>query len=141
LKDYKIPMVPWGIYNAAKEMADMESGLKAFKDEAMAAVVRAKLSSGDRRSIGRRYWNAHKDILKSIADEEFMAEHHLTDWVAAQRSSRNNDRRNTRPRKLSACKSGRLWRKHRGTWWIMWATWRCRSGVTTKQGVSGGVCD
>jgi hypothetical protein len=82
LKDYKIPMVPWVIYDAAKEMADMESGLKAFK-ETMATTAGAKLSSGDRRSLGRRYWNAHKDILKSIADEEFMTEHHLTDWAAA----------------------------------------------------------
>jgi hypothetical protein len=65
LKDYKIPMVPWAIYNAAKEMADIESGLKALK-ETMAKVVGAKLSSGDRRSLGRRFWDAHKDILKSI---------------------------------------------------------------------------
>jgi hypothetical protein len=47
----------------------MESGLKALK-ETMAKAVGAKLSSGDRRSPGRRFWDAHKDILKSIADEE-----------------------------------------------------------------------
>jgi hypothetical protein len=54
LRDYKIPVVPWGVYNAAKEMGDMESGLKAFK-ETMAKVVGAQLSSSDRRSLGRRY--------------------------------------------------------------------------------------
>jgi hypothetical protein len=65
LKNYKIPMVPWVIYNKAKEVADMESGLKAFK-ETMAKIVGEKLSSRDRRSLGRRFWDAHKDILKSI---------------------------------------------------------------------------
>jgi hypothetical protein len=82
LQDYKIPMVPWGIYNAAKEMDGMESGLKAFK-ETMAKIVGAQLSSSDRRSLGRRYWDAHKDILKSIADEECMSESGLTGWAAA----------------------------------------------------------
>jgi hypothetical protein len=65
LKKYKIPMVPWVICNAAKEMADMESGLKAFK-ETMAKTVGAKLSSGGRRSFGRRFWGAHKDIFIDV---------------------------------------------------------------------------
>ena len=82
LRDYKTPVVPWAIYNAAKEVGDMESGLKAFK-EAMAAITGAMLSSGDRRSLGRRYWNAHKDILKSIAGDKTMAAHSPTDWAAA----------------------------------------------------------
>jgi hypothetical protein len=83
LMAYKIPMVPWVICNAAKEMADMESGLKAFK-ETMTTIVGAKLTSGDRRrSPGRRFWDVHKDILKSIADEGLMAAHSLTDWAAA----------------------------------------------------------
>ena len=63
-------------------MGDMESGLKAFK-AAMAAITGAVLSSGDRRSPGRRYWNAHKDILKSIAGDKTMAAHSPTDWAAA----------------------------------------------------------
>ena len=49
----------------------------------MATIVGAKLASGDRRAIGRRYWNTHKDFLKSIADDEAMAEHNPTDWAAA----------------------------------------------------------
>jgi hypothetical protein len=75
-------MVPWRIYNAAKEMDGMESGLKTFK-ETMAKIVGEQLSSSDRRSPGRRYWDAHKDILKSIADEEYMPESGLTGWAAA----------------------------------------------------------
>jgi hypothetical protein len=63
-------------------MADMEKGLKAFK-ETMATIVGAKLSSDERRFLGRKYWNGHKDILKSIADDELVEEHSLTDWAAA----------------------------------------------------------
>jgi hypothetical protein len=70
------------IYTAAKEVAGMETGLKAFRD-AIATVVGAKLASGDRRAIGRRYWNTNKDFLKSIAGDEVMAGHNLTDWAAA----------------------------------------------------------
>ena len=54
LQDYKIPVVPWKIYNAAKELDGMESGLKASK-KALAKAVGASLSSGDRRSLGRRH--------------------------------------------------------------------------------------
>jgi hypothetical protein len=43
LNGHEITMVPRRIYKAAKEMADMETGLKAVKD-AMATAVRAKLS-------------------------------------------------------------------------------------------------
>jgi hypothetical protein len=68
LRNCKTPVVPWRLCNAAnKEVADMERGLRAFK-EAMAKVVGEKLSSNERRSPGLRYWNGHKDILKSIAD-------------------------------------------------------------------------
>ena len=66
----------------------------------MATIVGEKLSSGDRRSPGRRFWDAHKDILKSIAHEEFMAAHGLTDWAAApvaRWSSASYDTRSTQP--------------------------------------------
>jgi hypothetical protein len=66
LNGYEIPMVSPKLYKAAKEMADINNGIKAFKDE-MAPVVGAKLSSNDRRSLARRYWNTHKDFLTSIA--------------------------------------------------------------------------
>jgi hypothetical protein len=84
LQDYKIPVVPWKIYDAAKELGGMESGLKAFK-KTFAKIVGATLSSGDRRSLGRRHWEVqvHGDILKSIADEEYMAANGLTSWAAA----------------------------------------------------------
>jgi malonyl CoA-acyl carrier protein transacylase len=110
LKKYKIPMVPWVIYNAAKEVevvAGMESELKAF-NETMAKAVGAELSSGDRRSLARRFWDAHKDILKSIAGEEFMAENNPTDWAAAsaeQHKLRQGD--HTAVKNKYACKSGR----------------------------------
>jgi hypothetical protein len=87
LRDYKIPMAPWVVYNAVNEIGDMESGLKAFK-EVMAKITGAVLSSGDRRSLGRRYWNAHKDILKCIAGDETMAAHRPTDWAAAPREQK-----------------------------------------------------
>jgi hypothetical protein len=79
---YKTPVVPWEIYNATKELDGMESGLKAFK-KAFAKAVGAALSSGDRRSLGRRHWEVHGDILKSIADEEYMPANGLTGSAAA----------------------------------------------------------
>jgi hypothetical protein len=51
----------------------------------MATITGAVLTSGDRRSLGRRYWNAHKDILKSIADDGTVAAHSLTDWALEQK--------------------------------------------------------
>jgi hypothetical protein len=84
-------VVPWVIYNAAKEVGDMESGLKAFKEARW------------QRSLGRRYWNVHKDILKSIAGDETLAAHSLTDWAAASlEQEKKNDRRTTRRQKTSA---------------------------------------
>jgi hypothetical protein len=59
------------LYKAAKEMADINNGLRAFKDD-MATISGAKLSSNDRRSLARKYWNTHKDILCEIADDEVM---------------------------------------------------------------------
>jgi hypothetical protein len=73
-------------------MADMETGLKAFKDT-MATIVGAKLASGDRRATGRRYWNTHKDFLKSIADDEVMAEHNPTDWAGASKEQEQKEQR------------------------------------------------
>jgi hypothetical protein len=52
LLDYKIPVVPWKIYNAATELNTMGSGLNAFK-KTFAKIVGATLSSGDRRSLRR----------------------------------------------------------------------------------------
>jgi hypothetical protein len=128
LKGYEIPMVPRRTYKAAKEMADMGTGLKTFKDT-MAAVVGGKLTSGDRRAIGRRYWNTHKDFLKSIADDEVMAEHHLTDWAAAskeQKDQRQTNHAATKNKCVQEKAALANWRKLRGgSWWIMWAMWRC----------------
>jgi hypothetical protein len=102
LRDYKIPVVPWVIYNAAKEVGDMESGLKAFK-AAMAAITGAVLSSGDRRSPGRRYWNAHKDILKSIAGDETMAAHTAPRTGRQPRWSRRKNGRGITRRQKNKC--------------------------------------
>jgi hypothetical protein len=82
LLDYKIPMVPWKIYNAATELNTMGSGLNAFK-KAFAKIVGATLPSGDRRPLGRRHWEVHGDILKSIADEEYMEANGITSWATA----------------------------------------------------------
>jgi hypothetical protein len=53
-------------------MDGMESGLKAFKE------TMAKLwGHSSRRATGDllgRYWDAHKDILKYIADDEYMSD-------------------------------------------------------------------
>ena len=38
--------------------------------------------TGDRLHA-RRYWSTHKDFLTSIADDEVMSEHGLTDWATA----------------------------------------------------------
>jgi hypothetical protein len=82
LLDYKIPMVPWKTYNAATELNTMEKGLNAFK-KTFAKIVGATLPSGDRRSLGRRHWEVHGDILKSIADDEYMEANGITSWAAA----------------------------------------------------------
>jgi len=82
LLDYKIPMVPWKVYKAATEMNTIEKGLHEFK-KTFAKIVGATLSSEDRRSLGRRHWNVHGDILKSIADDDYMQEQGLTGWAAA----------------------------------------------------------
>jgi hypothetical protein len=136
LQDYKIPMVPWGIYNAAKEMGGMESGLKAFK-ETMAKIVGALLSSSDRRSPGRRYWDAHKDILKYIADEEYMSENGLTGWAAATLEHHEGCQQAHTDAKANKCVRERGGASEsiaeRGTWWISWATCKCRNGVTATR--------
>jgi hypothetical protein len=55
LKGYKIPVVPWRIYKAAKEMADMErdwaQDIQGYDGSDCGGKSRV---SGDRRSIGRR---------------------------------------------------------------------------------------
>ena len=79
----------------------METGLKAFKDT-MAAAVGANLASGDRRAIGRRYWNTHKDFLKSIADDEVMEEHSITDWATAT-TAQNEQRQQNRTDAKAKC--------------------------------------
>ena len=71
LGGHKIPMVEQKLYKAAKEMADINKGLIAFKDD-MAAVTGAKLSTNDRRSLARRFWNKNKEMLCEIADDEVM---------------------------------------------------------------------
>jgi hypothetical protein len=131
LQDYKIPMVPWKIYNAAKEMDGMESGLKAFKDETMAKIVGALLPSSDRRSLGRRYWDAHKDILKSIADEEYMSENGLTGWAAAT-PEQNEGRQQAHTDAKAKCVSERvaLAKASRDEVDFVGATCKCRNGVT-----------
>ena len=82
LGGHKIPMVEQKLYKAAKEMADINKGLRAFKDD-MATVSGAKLSANDRRSLARRFWNTNKEMLCEIADDEVMQQHSLTDWAAA----------------------------------------------------------
>jgi hypothetical protein len=62
LSGYEIPMVSPKLHKAAKEMADINNGIKTSKDE-MATAMGAKLSSNDRRLLARRYWNTHKDFL------------------------------------------------------------------------------
>ena len=52
LGGHKIPMVEQKLYKAAKEMADINKGLRVFKDD-MATVSGAKLSANDRRSLAR----------------------------------------------------------------------------------------
>jgi hypothetical protein len=84
-------------------MADMETGLKAFRDT-MTTAVGAKLASGDRRAIGRRYWNTHKDFLKSIADDEVLAEHNLTDWAAAPPAQKEQRQTNGESDEPHGCK-------------------------------------
>jgi hypothetical protein len=53
LQDYKIPMVPWKIYNAAKEVDGMESGLKAFK-EAVAKIALSQQAEWSISPVRRR---------------------------------------------------------------------------------------
>jgi hypothetical protein len=80
----------------------MERGLNAFK-KTFAKIVGVSLSSGDRRSLGRRHWEVHGDILKSIADEEYT-------WGRMapragrlpRRNSARADSRHTRMRRSSA---------------------------------------
>jgi hypothetical protein len=94
LGGHKIPMVAPKLYKAAKEMADINNGLKAYKDD-MATISGAKLSSNDPRSLARRYWNTHKDILCEIADGEVVEEHSITDWATAtpeQKEQRQQNR-------------------------------------------------
>jgi hypothetical protein len=75
LGGHKIPMVEPKLYayKAANEMADINKGLRAPKDD-MATVSGAKLSTNDRRSLARRFWNTNKAILCEIADDEVMQE-------------------------------------------------------------------
>jgi hypothetical protein len=102
LLDYKIPVVPWKTYNAATELNTMERELNAFK-KTFAKVVGATLPSGDRRSPARRHWEVHGDILKSIADEEYMGANGITSWeTATRRNSARADSRHTRMRRPSA---------------------------------------
>jgi hypothetical protein len=77
LAHYKIPMVRWPLYNAAREMATMEKGMADFKGKMMTAVG-AKLTSEDRRSLGRRYWNIHKISSRRRSTRGFDegAQHH-----------------------------------------------------------------
>jgi hypothetical protein len=62
LSGHEIPMVSPKLYKAAKEMADIENGIKALKDE-MAAVEGAKLSTNDRRSLARRLLEHAQGLL------------------------------------------------------------------------------
>jgi hypothetical protein len=102
LSGHEIPMVSPKLYKAPKEMADIENGTKAFKDE-MATIVGAKLSTNDRRSLtARRYWSTHKDFLTSIADDEVMGEHSLTDWAAAS-PAKNEQRQLNRTAAKTKC--------------------------------------
>jgi hypothetical protein len=89
------------IYKAAKEMADINNGLRAFKD-GMATITGAKLPSNDRRSLARRYWNTHKDILCEIADDEVMEEHSTTDWATAT-PAQNEQRQQNRTDAKAKC--------------------------------------
>jgi hypothetical protein len=103
----------------------METGLKAFKDT-MAAAVGANLASGDRRAIGRRYWNTHKGFLKSISDDEVVLEHSLADWAAAPLEQKEQRQTNHMAAKNKCVqeKAALAKIKLRGSWWIMWAIWR-----------------
>ena len=94
-------MVEPKLYKAAKEMADINKGLRAFKDD-MATVSGAKLSANDRRSLARRFWNTNKEILCEIADDEVMQEHGLTDWAAAS-PAQNEQRQQNRTDAKTKC--------------------------------------
>jgi hypothetical protein len=83
-------------------MADINNGIKTFRDE-MATAVGAKLSSNDRRSLARRYWNTHKDFLCSIADDEVVSGHGITDWATATPAQNEQRQQNRRLQKPSAC--------------------------------------
>jgi hypothetical protein len=89
------------IYKAAKEMADINNGIRAFKDD-MTTIAGAKLSSTDRRSLARRYWNTHKDFLCEIADDEVMEEHSITDWATAT-LAQNEQRQQNRTDAKAKC--------------------------------------
>jgi hypothetical protein len=101
LNGHEIPMVSPKLYKATKEMADINNGIRAFKDE-MAAVVGAGLSSNDRRSPARRYWNTNRDYLTSIVDDEVMSEHGLTDWATAT-PAQNEQRQQNRTAAKTKC--------------------------------------
>jgi hypothetical protein len=103
LSGHEIPMVSLKLYKAAKEMADINHGTRAFKDD-MATAAGAKLSSNDRRSLAlaRRYWNTHKDFLCSIADDEVMSEHGITDWATAT-PAQNEQRQQNRTDAKAKC--------------------------------------
>ena len=93
------------IYKAAKEMADINKGLRASKDD-MTTVSGAKLSANDRRSLARRFWNTNKEILCEIADDEVMQEHGLTDWAAASPEQNEQRQQNRTHAKVRARASG-----------------------------------
>jgi hypothetical protein len=64
--------------------------------------VEAKLSTTDQRSLARRYWSTHKDFLTSIADDEVMSEHGLTDWATAS-PAQNEQRQLNRTAAKTKC--------------------------------------